>query len=271
MYLKSAFNYTGAKYAILDQILPYFPDNSEIDLFIDLFCGGGSVFMNTNYENIIANDIITPLIKFYKELGKCSTFDELKSKLDPYILDKTDKDAYYTARNEFNKTGNPFQFFCLIQSSMSNLMRFNKSGGFNSTYGKRTYNPQTEIKLKAYFNKNKELNVKYMNEEFDILLDNALLLDKKLFVYLDPPYFITNAGYNTTWNVENELKLYKYLDLLNDNGHKFMMSNVSIHKDIENPYLDKLKKYNIINIKHNYNKIAKNKGGKTQEIIVINY
>lgn len=37
MYLKNPFNYVGAKYKLLSQILPLFP--SEIHTFVDLFGG----------------------------------------------------------------------------------------------------------------------------------------------------------------------------------------------------------------------------------------
>src|SRR5574344_1815734 len=38
------FNYTGSKFKLLDQILPLLDYNKEY--FIDLFCGGGSVYTN---------------------------------------------------------------------------------------------------------------------------------------------------------------------------------------------------------------------------------
>lgn len=40
-FLKNPFNYTGAKYKLLPQLLPLFPD--RIDNFVDLFGGGGSI------------------------------------------------------------------------------------------------------------------------------------------------------------------------------------------------------------------------------------
>ena len=36
--IKSPLNYTGRKYKLLPQILPYFPSN--INTFVDMFCGG---------------------------------------------------------------------------------------------------------------------------------------------------------------------------------------------------------------------------------------
>jgi hypothetical protein len=49
-------------------------------------------------------------------------------------------------------------------------------------------------------------------------------------------------------------------------------SNVSVHKGVENPNLHRMKKYNIIELKYDYNKVARIKDNlDTQEIIVVNY
>lgn len=56
MFIETPFNYTGSKFKLLDQIVP------EMDYtksnFIDLFCGGGSVYTNIvdKFDKIVAND-----------------------------------------------------------------------------------------------------------------------------------------------------------------------------------------------------------------------
>jgi hypothetical protein len=66
--------------------------------------------------------------------------------------------------------------------------------------------------------------------------------------------------------------MYEFLKELDSSGLKFMFSNVSEHKGFINPHLEKLKKYNIINIEHDYNKVARDgKESGSKEIIVINY
>ena len=44
-YIASPLNYIGGKARILDQLLPHMP--TDIDIFVDLFCGGCNVGMNT--------------------------------------------------------------------------------------------------------------------------------------------------------------------------------------------------------------------------------
>jgi len=50
-----------------------------------------------------------------------------------------------------------------------------------------------------------------------------------------------------------------------------MMSNVSKHKGKDNPHLDKIKKYKIIELDFDYEKVARKKGSDSQEIIVMNF
>ena len=53
-YISSPLNYQGGKARILDQLLPIFP--TDIDIFVDLFCGGCNVGMNVEAERVIYND-----------------------------------------------------------------------------------------------------------------------------------------------------------------------------------------------------------------------
>lgn len=267
-YIKSAFNYTGSKFKLLEQIYSYFPDKENVNIFWDIFTGGGSVFINSEYDKILANDIITPLVNFYKEL-KSKEWSEIKENLEPFILDKLDKEGYAMSRSEFNKTKNPYHFFCLVQACTNNMLRFNKKFEFNQTWGKRTYNPNTEKKLYAYWERLQQQNVKFSNVEYSELLPYIIKNDRN-FVYLDPPYIITEAGYNAFWSKKLEEDLYNFMDELDKNGVKFAMSNVSIHKGKPNLFMNRVDKYNVVNLEHNYDKVARGDKG-TQEILVMNY
>ena len=52
--IQSPLNYTGGKYKLLPQILPLFP--KDIDVFVDLFCGGCNVGVNVESNRVIYND-----------------------------------------------------------------------------------------------------------------------------------------------------------------------------------------------------------------------
>jgi adenine-specific DNA-methyltransferase len=68
-----------------------------------------------------------------------------------------------------------------------------------------------------------------------------------------------------------EKQLYDYLDALNSNNIKFSLSNVLFHKGKNNPFHKKIKKYDIINIKQDYNKVSRSGQFNSWEIIVKNY
>ena len=53
-YFKSPMNYMGNKYKLLSQIVPLFPDN--IDIFVDMFCGGLDVSLNVGANKKICNE-----------------------------------------------------------------------------------------------------------------------------------------------------------------------------------------------------------------------
>lgn len=63
-YIASPLNYIGGKARILDQLLPLFPQ--DIDIMIDLFCGGCNVGMNVPAERTIYNDTSLKLIGLLK-------------------------------------------------------------------------------------------------------------------------------------------------------------------------------------------------------------
>ena len=57
----------------------------------------------------------------------------------------------------------------------------------------------------------------YSFGDFELTLIKEKSVDNS-FVYLDPPYLITQAGYNHYWSKQHENKLYEYIiDLDNDN------------------------------------------------------
>jgi len=263
--LLSPLNFTGSKSKLVPQIVKYLPPNQTT--LYDLFTGGGSVIVNLlpYFSQIISNDIITPLINFYK-LIQTTPYEILESSLSLKNIPKNDPQAYDNLRNSFNMSQDPIEFFVLTCSCTNNMMRFNKSLKFNQTYGKRNFNHKIKEKLKNYS------NVLYLNNKITFLNQNFLSFNiTKGFVYLDPPYLISEAGYNAFWSNTLEQSLYDFIDDLNKKNVPFMLSNIAEHKGKTNPYLHKLKPYRIINVNYNYDKTSRSGPSNTQEILVVNY
>lgn len=264
--IPSPFNYTGSKYKLLPQIRKHLPLDINELAFYDVFTGGGSVFINMNSPQIYANDIISPLIEFYKKL-QTTTWEDLIEDIRLRFVPKESEDQYLNLRERFNETGNCVDFFILICSCTNNMMRFNKKFKFNQTWGKRQFNPSTRDKLKEY---HKRL---YQNDKYVFSCKSFVNLGIKdnAFVYLDPPYLVSEAGYNAYWSKDLEDKLYDFIDAMNARGIKFMLSNVAEHKGVKNPYTHRLEKYNVSELKFDYNKVSRAGKSDTKEILVMNY
>lgn len=269
MTLKPPTNYTGSKHLLMSELMKYFP--KDVNKFYDVFCGGLSVSMNSDYKNIIANDIISPLIEFYKNLYNASDIEKEIEIIKTYAIPKDSQETFLKVRETFNKTRDPYLFFSLVCSCTNNMMRFNKSMGFNQTFGKRSMNDNTFDKLYAYMNRMKEKNITFLNLSFDELLKGEFAPVESDFVYLDPPYAISEAGYNAIWSKSHDDRLFDIMDYLDSKCIRFLMSNVSEHKGQVSHNIERMRKYNMIELDFNYSKVSREDVGITREVIVKNF
>jgi site-specific DNA-adenine methylase len=141
---------------------------------------------------------------------------------------------------------------------------------FNQSHGKRAISDKTVEKLKFYMERMIDKKIIFKNYNFNELFVKRFPTIND-FVYFDPPYIQTEAGYNSIWSKKMENDLFDLMKKLTNNNIKFAYSNVSIYKGVENPNMHIFKEYNIIELDHSYEKVARNKGGDNQEILITNY
>lgn len=246
IYIKSPLNYVGGKYKLLSQILPLFP--KDMDVFVDLFCGGCNVGINCESERYIFNDLLTPIIKMYGEfvkLGIEATVKHIKSRIEEFGLSLTNVEGYNRLRDLYNSSSqtNQLDLFVLVAYSFNHQIRFNKKGGFNMPFGKDRshFNPTMEKNLNGFINRLCSISdrLEFTNKNFVDIDFETLNLTENSFIYVDPPYLISTATYNEKdgWSVEYEKLLLEYLDKCNSNRIKFGLSNVIEHKGKENTIL----------------------------------
>ena len=270
--IKSPLNYTGGKYKLLPQILPYFPNN--IDTFYDLFCGGCNVGINVKANKVVCNDIDYNVINVLDYLkNNINSIDEINRVIKEYKLNKTNKYGYLKLREDYNDTKNIIMFLVLIFHSFNNQIRFNKNGNFNLPFGGRTLNDKLKFNLNNFIKELYIKNINFINENFSKLnIDDLNIND---FIYCDPPYSLAFKEYNGQyfWNKNDDLCLYKLLDEINKKGIKFALSNIFECKGkINKELIEWSKKYNVIHLNYNYkncNYIRNNK--KDDEVLIINY
>jgi len=279
-YVNGYLNYTGSKYKLLSQLLKEF-DYSK-STFIDLFTGSMVVSANIvdKYDKIIVNDIIENLIEIHENILES---DEIIEKTKLLSNTKNNKELFLKLRESYNEKKSPEKLFALILGCTSNLMRFNKKGKFNQTWGKRQWNESTEKKVINFVNhirpyKNK---ITFESKEF-----YKIEPKKSNFVYIDPPYGrikdtnglisnkqISESGYNNLWSKEHDIKLYEYIHKLEQNKSTFMVSGVLEHNGNISWMLDKLIQdgFKYKELVMDYNKISKIGNKNTKEIIIMNY
>lgn len=284
-YIKSPMNYTGGKYKLLPQILPFFP--TEINTFVDLFTGGGNIAVNVNANKIIANDFEPHIIGIYKTFQKYEIEELIKTievAIQAFGLTIENADNFNNFRAYYNKHIEdgysfimPIMLYVLICYSFNHQFRFNSKGEFNMPFGKNRsqWNNTMKKNLINFHKVITEKNIIFTNKDF-----NELKIDKLSsndFVYCDPPYLITCATYNEKdgWNENCERKLLELLDKLNSQSVKFALSNVLFSKGKTNDILiEWSKKYNVHHLEYTYqncNYHTKDKESKPDEVLITNY
>ena len=291
-YVKSPMNYTGGKYKLLHQIEPLFPE--DINLFVDLFTGGGNIAVNVKANKIVANDCEENIIGIYQTFQKYDNVDELIGQIEEIIktygLTIDNMEAYNKFRKDYNclkaSQGNysPLSsyninilLYVLICYSFNHQYRFNSKGEFNMPFGKERsqWNENMKNNLINFHRQIKEKDIVFLNKDFRQLKVDKLGIND--FVYCDPPYLITCATYNEKdgWNQECEEDLLNLLDELNTKKIKFALSNVLYSKGKTNDLLIKWsKKYNVHHLDYTYqncNYHTKDKTNKSDEVLITNY
>lgn len=280
-YIKNPCNYTGGKHKLLPQIMKHFPKN--IHTFVDLFSGGGDVFINVEAKEIIANDKEWRLISVFNSmLENEDMYDVLLEIMHSYELSKTNKKAYYRFRDRFNdkienNVFDPYLFYLLICHSFSNQIRFNQKNLFNLPFGGRTFNETMRHNFKKFTEALRKKNITFLDFDFRNMAKILNNLDSDDLLYIDSPYRISTATYNERngWTEKDDSDLFMLLDELSKDGIRWAMSNVTHHKGRENELLTEfIKLYNVHEIKSDYNNCnyqQKNKNFTTREVLVTNY
>lgn len=301
-FAKSPLNYVGGKYKLLNQLTKKFP--SEVNTFVDYFCGGGNVGVNINAKKVIAVDkekYLINVLNLFKNYSYTEIIDKLDNIIEKYKLSNTyingydyykcdsssglgsyNKQRYLKLRNDYNKMKEEsdkktFKFLVLIIYGFNHQIRFNSSGEFNMPVGKRDFNGSIRKNLLAFCEKLKSKNIEFISEDFKkFKIDNLTSED---FCYFDPPYFLGDASYNenNNWTEKDEKDLLNYINKLNEKNIKFALSNVTQHRGEKNNILIDWaieNKYNINYLDYNYNNSnyhSKSKLNVTEEVLITNY
>jgi len=265
--------WAGGKRQLLDTLIPLVP--KDYSVYCEPFVGGGALFFALQPQSACINDVNHELIRVYTVIK--NDVDALIEQLKQF---QNNKDQFYEIRSwdrnkdkytHLSDIEKAARIIYLNRTCFNGLFRVNASGEFNVPFGNYA-NPNivNEPVLRAisfYFN-NSEIvfNAVDYAEILKNLPDNA-------FVYLDPPYDPVSVTANFTsytkdgFSRDEQIKLRKCCDELNERGIKFMLSNSATDF-----ICDQYSKYNIeiISAKRLVGADA-SKRGRIQEVIVRNY
>lgn len=276
-------------------LIDLFPIN--IHTFYDLCAGSAIVSMNVNAKRYVINDTniyLVDLYNFFKQLNDDDIIEGIKERIQQFGLAKertkrnhyNDKDklkeyknAYLALRNHYNiappkSTEKLLDFYTLMFYSFSQQFRFNSKGEFNMPIGNDCFSEKNEEYIKNGCQFFKQDNVHISHFDFRNLPIKRLCSND--FVYLDPPYLNTTATYNENngWNLDDELSLYKFCELLNEANIKWGLSNVFENKGQSNQQLIQWCEKNNWNV-YTFDKftyMACGKGNsRAKEVFICNY
>ena len=295
--VRSPFFYVGDKFKLMSQLRENFP--KKINRFIEPFCGGGTVFLNTKAQQYLVNDIDSFMIKLHEflrssskksdtfwetivniinEFGLSATFldkvvpEEYKKQFPKTYFAKYNKEAYTKLRDSFNANKDNMAFlYLLLIYGFNRMLRFNSKGDFNLPVGNVDFNLNVKKSLNDYFEIIKDLDIDFHNMDFVDFI-RFCIPTKDDFVYLDPPYLITFSEYNKLWTEQDEIRMLNMLDDLDARGVRFAISNVIWHKKRYNAIFNEwAQKYNIVKIKSNYISYHDNTEKDSYEVLVKNF
>ena len=261
----------------MPQLKKVFPKN--IQCYIDPFVGGGSSFLNVSAKRYLLNDLNPYVVRLHEHLmSYAKDFDSfiqnLYTIMDAYglscsyrgivvpeILKKKFVKTYYSHYNKseytklttsFNKTHNLSELYLLLIYGFNHMIRFNAKGLFNLPVGNVDFNKNVYSAIDSYMQFMQKKEVKFSNLDYKTFIE-SLAIQKKDFVYFDPPYLISDSEYNKLWNEWDEICLYQFIDSLDKRGVKFGLTNLVNHKGKTNQiFLEWSHKYRCFNIKSNY-------------------
>lgn len=263
--------WVGGKRQLLEDIIPLMPE--KCSTYVEPFIGGGAVFFEYQPKKAIINDSNSELINVYNVVKEYP--EELISKLEEhaennsseyfYEIRALDRNESYSKMDNVSKAA---RIIYLNKTCFNGLYRVNKSGYFNTPYGK--YKNPKIVDADNIRNMSKllnEKNIKILNGDYRAALKG---LRKGSFVYLDPPYMPISASSSFTsytqdgFNYENQVELKNECDKLKKKGIPFIQSN-SDCKEIRELYKD----YDIITVKAKRSINSKrNKRGEINEVLI---
>ena len=226
--MRSALKWAGGKKKFVHEIASLLPTRGKKRL-VEPFVGGGSVFLNLDFDEYLLIDMNKDLINL---------FNIIKYQPTEFIADaqvffngeNNQAEIYYELRSQFNQSTDPYErsllFLYLNRHGYNGLCRYNKSGGYNVPFGryKHPYFPNEEL---IYFAE-KAKKATFIQGDFETAFSQ---LEANDVVYCDPPYSPINPTSNFTayagnsFTDEDQIRLVNCAEVAKSKNIPTLISN----------------------------------------------
>lgn len=226
--VRSPLKWAGGKKKVVDEIASLLPSKGKSRL-VEPFVGGGSVFLNLDFDEYLLVDMNQDLISLFNIIKNQPL--QFTEAAEPFFSGVyNDADKYYELRLAFNESTDEFEravlFLYLNRHGYNGLCRYNKSGGYNVPFGryKHPYFPKTELILFSQ----KAQNATFIQGDFETAFRQLKAGD---VVYCDPPYSPLNPTSNFTayagnsFNDDDQKRLVECAEVAKAQGIASLISN----------------------------------------------
>lgn len=237
--VKSPLNYEGNKFKLIPDIIKLLP--KKVNNFYDVFGGSGTVSLNVLGANSIHyNDLNSNTFKIIKHLFKrdLKLEEKINAEIERFNLEKGNKEKFYEYRDHVNTKKTAINLLTLSYYSFQNMIRQNSEGKINIPSGLSKFNSNSISNINKMNNRLANLKINVHNMKFQDFINMVTEwgIDENDVFYFDPPYAITTASYNDGkrgfdgWDENSEVSLLEHIKFIDENGGKFLLSNVINHK-----------------------------------------
>lgn len=214
--------WAGSKQKLLPILSEYW--DSSFNRYIEPFMGSAALFLHIKPERAVLSDINKDLVDTFNIVKKQA--DELYELVLSYPINK---DFYYNLRavdtSNLSKLETAARFIYLNRYCYNGLYRTNKSGRFNVPFAAYKNGALPSIDCFKYW-------AELLNKAEIVcgdFYDTIKQASRGDLVYLDPPYAIKNSRifyqYDpNTFGLEDMTKLATALDVIDNNGARFVLS-----------------------------------------------
>jgi DNA adenine methylase len=200
---KPPLKWAGGKRWLVPYLAPLWAAHSS-RRYLEPFCGGLAAPLGLQPERAVLNDLNPHLINFYVQVQRG---------MEICLEMRNDEQLFYRQRERFNdlvskgkfRSAEAAQlFYYLNRTCFNGLCRFNRSGAFNTPFGR-----YKSINYAPNFSRLQEAIRDWTFTSTDVSL---LKVEPEDFVYADPPYdveFTTYSAGGFTW--EDQVRTAEWL------------------------------------------------------------